>query len=366
MSTPPEQPPIQKSWNLFNPGGDPSVLRACAQAWREMARDLKGIVEAQDAEVARMRAAWTGEAADAFDSHWSHTRRQVEEVLPHFETVAGQLDSAAEAIAKANAAVHHVVEEVATTALIGIGLSVLTAGFSDAVAAGAAEAEVAEAAGEVARLGQLLIKVAEVMERVKDAMEGSRLLKFAFTFGKNLDANFIGNVGGQLTTGQKVTWGQDLQDAAVAGVAGTAGQSGLAAVGGKVADWSVDTGAHAADEAWGPGSKIVSVLSGEGWLGNATVGATTSAAGQGAATGLDVLTGQGGKQASDIPKDMATSFLTGGAAGLANESGERLYEPGEGRHRADAPTPTFHAGKEIGIDGALYAAGNAIESELEN
>jgi uncharacterized protein YukE len=88
-----------------------------------------------------------GRAADAFHAHWSHTRNQVEEALPHFATVAQQLDTAADAIAKANAEVHHVVEEIAATALIGIGLSVLTAGFSDVVAAGAAEAEVAEAAG---------------------------------------------------------------------------------------------------------------------------------------------------------------------------------------------------------------------------
>jgi hypothetical protein len=127
----------------------------------------------------------------------------VEQALPHFATVAQQLDTAADAIAKANAEVHHVVEEIAATALIGIGLSVLTAGFSDVVAAGAAEAEVAEAAGEVTRLGQLLIRVAEVMERIKTAMEDSKLLKFGVEFGKNLDANSLGSVSGQVATGPR-------------------------------------------------------------------------------------------------------------------------------------------------------------------
>lgn len=61
-----QQPKIEKSFDLFNPGGDPSVLRACAEAWRHMAHDLKTTIETQDQEVTRLGDNWTGAAADAF------------------------------------------------------------------------------------------------------------------------------------------------------------------------------------------------------------------------------------------------------------------------------------------------------------
>ncbi|MFJ9618833.1 WXG100 family type VII secretion target [Streptomyces noursei] len=251
-----QQPQIEKSFDLFNPGGDPSVLRACAEAWRGMAHDLKSTVETQDHEVVRLGDNWTGAAADAFHAHWNHAKGQVEKALPHFETVAQQLDHTADAIQKANDEVHRVAEEIAATVAIGIGLTVLTGGFSDAVAAGAAAAEVAEAAGEVTRLGQLLIRVAEVMEKIRTAMNSSKLLKFGFEFGKSMDANFIGNVGGQWATGQKITWGQDLQDAAVAGLAGTAVSEGAGKVGEKVEEWAKSSGKHGAAWAWsGVGSR---------------------------------------------------------------------------------------------------------------
>ncbi|MEU5213917.1 WXG100 family type VII secretion target [Streptomyces sp. NPDC020742] len=123
-----QQPQIEKSFDLFNPGGDPSVLRACAEAWRHMAHDVKSTIETQDQEVTRLGDNWTGAAADAFHSHWAHTRGQAEKVLPQFASVAHQLDTTADAIQKANDEVHRVVEEIAATVAIGIGLTVLTAG----------------------------------------------------------------------------------------------------------------------------------------------------------------------------------------------------------------------------------------------
>ncbi|MEE4418811.1 WXG100 family type VII secretion target [Streptomyces bugieae] len=85
-----EQQPQIESFDLFNPGGDPSVLRACAEAWRHMAHDLKGTIETQDQEVTRLGDDWTGAAAAAFHAHWKHTRGQMEKVLPQSETVAHQ------------------------------------------------------------------------------------------------------------------------------------------------------------------------------------------------------------------------------------------------------------------------------------
>ncbi|MGX1760870.1 WXG100 family type VII secretion target [Streptomyces lydicus] len=355
-----EQPKIEKSFNLFNPGGDPSVLRACAEAWRHMAHDLKSTIETQDHEVTRLGENWTGAAADAFHSHWAHTRNQVEKALPHFETVAHQLDTTADAIQKANDEVHRVAEEILATVAIGIGLSVLTAGFSDAVAAGAAAAEITEAAGEVTRLGQLLIRVAEVIKKVKMAMSGSKLVKFGVEFGKNLDANFIGNVSGQALTGQKITWRQDFQDAAVAAVAGAGITETSGVIGAKVGSWAENSGQHAAEEAWEPGKRFARALGGESASGKIAMGGLGSAGGQAAADGVDMAEGQD----KDLLWDTAFSGASGAAAGGANHVGDMVHNGG-GEHRA-TDREGFPVRQQIGVDGIVYGAGNAASAELSS
>lgn len=148
--------------------------------------------------------------------------------------MAKELEQAADHIEDANEQVQHVLEELAVTAAVGLGLTVLTAGFSDAVAAGAAAAEVAEAGTVVARLAKLLKTVESALETLRDLMESSKLLKIGVEFGTNAAGNFTGNVLGQVFTGQQVTWGQDFQDAAVAGGVGTALGAGGRVVGGRM------------------------------------------------------------------------------------------------------------------------------------
>ncbi|MEV5595683.1 WXG100 family type VII secretion target [Streptomyces sp. NPDC052496] len=352
-----QQPQIEKSFDLFNPGGNPSVLRACAEAWRHMAHDLKSTVEAQDHEVTRLGDNWTGAAADAFHAHWEHTRGQVDKALPQFETVARQLDTTADAIQKANDEVHRVVEEIAATVAIGVGLTVLTAGFSDAVAAGAASAEIAEATAEVTRLGQLLIRAAKAIEAVKKAMADSKLLKFTIEFGKNTGANFIGNVGGQVLTGQKVTWGQDFQDAAVAGVVGTGIVEGAGKLGGKVEGWARSSGGHGAD--WAPGKAFGEGLGGKNLPGRMAVEGVGSAGGQAAADGAEIIIEGEDK---DILRDAAFSGAAGAAGGGANHTGEKINDGG-GEHRATG-RKGLPGWQQIPADGLIYGAGNAANTEL--
>ncbi|MFI9358002.1 WXG100 family type VII secretion target [Streptomyces lydicus] len=356
-----QQPKIEKSFDLFNPGGDPSVLRACAEAWRHMAHDLKTTIETQDHEVTRLGDNWTGAAADAFHAHWTHTRGQVEKALPQFETVAHQLDTTANAIQKANDEVHRVVEEILATVAIGIGLSVLTAGFSDAIAAGAAEAEIAEATAEVTRLGQLLIRIAKTLETVKQAMADSKLLKFAIEFGKNTGANFIGNVGGQAVTGQKITWGQDFQDAAVAGFVGAGIAEGAGRLGEKVGRWSTNTGAHAAEEAWAPGKAIAAGLEGKNLFGRMATEGVGSAGGQAAADGAEIIFEGEDK---DILRDAMFSGAAGAAGGGANHAGEKINDS-DGAHRATG-REGFPGWQQIPVDGIIYGAGNAANTELSS
>ncbi|MFK0293901.1 WXG100 family type VII secretion target [Streptomyces sp. NPDC090442] len=351
-----QQPQIEKSFDLFNPGGDPSVLRACAEAWRGMAHDLKSTIETQDHEVTRLGDSWTGAAADAFHAHWKHTRSQVEKSLPQFETVARQLESTADAIQKANDEVHRVIEEVLVTAAIGIGLSVVTAGFSDALAAGAAAAEVAEAAGEVTRLGQLLIRVAKMLETVKEAMEKSKLLKIAVDFGKNTGANFTGNVLGQSLSGQEVNWGEDIQDAVIAAGVGTGASEAGGRLGAKVEKWSESSGGHGA--AWAPGMAIGAGLRSQNILGRMAVEGVGSAGGQAAADGAEILF-EGEKK--DVLRDMGFSGAAGAVGGAENHAGDKAFESMSGKHRKGG-LAHFPAFQQIAADGIIYGAGNATNN----
>jgi WXG100 family type VII secretion target len=318
-------PKIESSFDIFSPGGDPSVLRACAAAWRDMAKDLKNTRDTLDRQVSGLGGAWTGAASQGFHKHWEHTRGEIDAALPQFETVAQQLDTAADSIESVNNQIQEIVLEIAATAAIGIGLSIITAGFSDVAAATAAAAEAAEASAAVARLARILQAIEKVLETVKSAMESSKLLKFGVKFGGNLAANFGGNVLGQAMAGQDVSWGQDFQDAAVSAGVGT----GLSELGGKLAPKLGDalgskfagSGAHAAP--WGGGKVVEGLMAGDGLAGRMFTNTVTSAAGTTAADSVDIM--QGSKDGTNLWQDVLTSGAGGALGGGAVHGGHKLY-----------------------------------------
>ncbi|MFF8310199.1 WXG100 family type VII secretion target [Streptomyces lydicus] len=340
-----QQQEIEKSFNILKPGGNPEVLRKCAEAWRQMAHDLQASGRDLDQQVTDLgETDWDGQAATRFREHWTHTKQQIDHALPRFERVAKELDQAADHIEDANEQVQHVLEELAVTAAVGLGLTVITAGFSDAVAAGAAAAEVAEAGTVVARLARLLKTVESALETLRNLMESSKLLKIGVEFGTNVAGNFTGNVLGQVFTGQEVTWGQDFQDAAVAGGVGTALGAGGRAVGGKM-----------------PGA-LGRVFEGDGFWGKTATGAATSAGGQMAADGLDIH--QGSKTTDNLIPDLITSAAGGAAGGAAVHGGEARYEHGGGgRHRDPDTGPTFGPGRQAAANGTVYGDFNANETD---
>ncbi|PYC68028.1 hypothetical protein C7C46_29680 [Streptomyces tateyamensis] len=361
QQTPPP-PKIESSFDIFSPGGDPSVLRACAAAWREMATDLKSTRDSLDHQVSQLGGAWTGAAADGFHTHWEHTRGEIDAALPNFETVAQQLEQAADSIESVNKQIQEIVLEIAATAAIGIGLSIVTAGFSDAAAAASAAAEAAEASAAVARLARILEAVAKVLETVKTAMEDSKLLKFGVKFTGNLGANFGGNVLGQAMAGQQVTVGQDFQDAAVSAGIGT-GLSGLGELaapklGNALATKLAGSGAHAGP--WGGGETVSNLLKGEGLAGSMFTNSLTSAAGTAGADGVDIL--QGSKTGANLGPDMLTSAIGGGIGGAGTHYGGKVYGPGPGTHRAGGPDDTT-TGDALTNAGAYGLAGSG-ENDL--
>ncbi|MFE6689074.1 WXG100 family type VII secretion target [Streptomyces sp. NPDC057743] len=155
--------------------GDPVALRRCAEAWRQMAHDLQAAGRDLDQQVKDLSSAdWDGRAATAFHEHWTHTKRQVDHALPNFERVAKELDQAADRIEDTNTQVEHVLEELAVTAAVGLGLTLITAGFSDAVAAGAAAAAAAEVGTARGAAGKAVS--GKVPSALHDALAGNGFL----------------------------------------------------------------------------------------------------------------------------------------------------------------------------------------------
>ncbi|MGW2635095.1 WXG100 family type VII secretion target [Streptomyces chattanoogensis] len=342
-----QQQKIEKSFNILKPGGNPDVLRKCAQAWREMAHDLETARRDLNQQVVDLSEAdWDGQAATGFREHWTHTKQQIDHALPDFERVAKELEQAADHIEDTNTQVEHVLEELAVTAAVGLGLTVITAGFSDAVAAGAAATEVAEAGTVVARLGSLLKTIESALETVRGLMEANKLAEFGVEFGTNFAGNFTGNVLGQALTGQKVDWGQDALDAGVAGGVGTALGAGGRMVGGKMS------------------GALGKVVEGDGFWGKTAHGAITSAGGQMAADGVDIPLHLGGKTTDSLIPDLITSATGGAVGGAAVHGGEERYDyGGGGRHRDPDTGPTFGPGRQAAASGTVYGDANANEND---
>ncbi|SEC62479.1 WXG100 family type VII secretion target [Streptomyces sp. 2224.1] len=343
-----QQPQIEKSFNILKPGGNPEVLRKCAEAWRDMAHDLQAAGRDLDQQVKDLsRADWDGQAATAFHEHWTHTKQRIDHALPNFERVAKELDQAANHIEDTNTQVEHVLEELAVTAAVGLGLTIITAGFSDAVAAGAAATEVAEAGTVVARLGSLLKSIESALETVKGLMEANKFAEIGVEFGTNVAGNFTGNVLGQKLSGQDVDLGQDFLDATVAGGAGTALGAAGRAVGGRMS------------------GALGKVVEGDGFWGKTAHGAIASAGGQMAADGVDIPLHLGGKTTDSIIPDLITSAGGGAAGGMAVHGGEARYDHGGGgRHRAPDTGPTFGPGRTAGASGTVYGDANANENDI--
>jgi len=148
---------------LFWPQGDPGQLRQAARAWREMERALQEVEGACQSSVNQIRAYNQGPAIEAFAGYW----RKWQGGGGYFELSAqasGQLADALERYASAIEQARQKVMEIAATAAtvlaIGVVLTILTVGVSDAVAAGAAAGLTAAAAAVGVELSATVATIA--------------------------------------------------------------------------------------------------------------------------------------------------------------------------------------------------------------
>ena len=118
------------------PKGNPGALHAAASAWRSAASELDQVEIHLTGRSAAMQC-WTGSAAASFQASSGSLGSAVGQLVGAMESVAEQLDRIAGSIHDAQSKYDHAVEAAAAATALGIGLTIVTAGASDAVAAAA-------------------------------------------------------------------------------------------------------------------------------------------------------------------------------------------------------------------------------------
>lgn len=338
---------------LYNPGGEPDVLRDAAKAWGSMGDGLDKFVVRMDKVIRDVYGdEWRGPAADAFLKHWEEVKKSVEDAQPTFDEAKKGLNEAAEKIEQINDEIHAIYAEIGVTIGVSIATSFITLGFSAAAGAANAARLAGEAAAAAARLGRILATIARWFERLrtfersgKYARWGAFLVRNGSTFAGRTAIEFGNGVATSLITGKGPEWENNL----VGGVAGAGmGKLADAALGGRLGGGigeSIGTGAAGgatgslvgdAANAYGPWADKDDefdwsqslIGAGAGAAGGGVGGGLTHGSGTGSSetsgTGESTSSGSAdGSGAADSAADASadSSGTTNGAAGGAADSG---------------------------------------------
>lgn len=230
---------VLEAMGLPLPGGDGDTLRSIAQDWDDLADAINRQVGELDSAVKMVGPTeWSGDAADAFHQHWQQQADSTRKGVANFHNVAKSMRDYATNIDSINEELVSICEQIVIATAAGALLTVVTAGLSDLASAIADSAEAARIAALIAKFADLaeqvgvdIDKVAEVLGEVMENLKSlSETLKLG-DVASNVVADTTANVASQALSGQKVTWGADLENGALDGV-GTVGASALL---GKVA-----------------------------------------------------------------------------------------------------------------------------------
>jgi hypothetical protein len=159
-----DEPPVETvQFGLWWPAADPAQLREAADAWRTMVAEAEAVAASVSGTAGSVLGSNDSEAVAGFGRLWSSCRRDLERATEDCRALARALDEYADAVDEARGAVMRLIAEAAAAVVIGIGLSVLTAGISAAGASAMASALVANAA----RVGIVLgMRAATIISRV--------------------------------------------------------------------------------------------------------------------------------------------------------------------------------------------------------
>ena len=182
---------------IFDPGGDPTAIRAAAAACRTLASELDGVISALDSVAADLEKSWQGvagaedqSASAAFQKAWSKFSRAIGEYAQGLEASAAKLDDVAAAIESADEQAARLKEMALAALAVGAGLTLFTFGISDATADAAAMADVAVATGEMSELAAALSFAVDALGDLL-ATIGDIATRFAMGSGFSLVAEML-------------------------------------------------------------------------------------------------------------------------------------------------------------------------------
>lgn len=187
--------------------GDPEGLRAKAEAWRQAATEVEGLITVEGDARAKLLAAWEGDAAKAFDTEIGELAQSLAQVVEHFNGTAEMLEQTAVGAEQAEELVVQIVKELIAwlicTIIVALASSWITFGASIAAGTAAGWAESAVAAGRCATVAQKLAKLLRAaqafLKRMSDFAKAYKLTKIKSVGISNwTKARFATSAGGQL------------------------------------------------------------------------------------------------------------------------------------------------------------------------
>ncbi|MGN9761247.1 WXG100 family type VII secretion target [Streptomyces sp. SD31] len=374
---------------LWNPGGEPDVLKDAAKAWGAMGDALDKFVVHMDKVVRDVYGDdWRGPAADAFVKHWEEVKKSVEDAQPTFDEAKKGLNEAAEKIEQINDEIHAIYAEIGVTIGVSIATSFITLGFSAAAGAANAARLAGQAAAAAARLGRILATIARWFERLRTFEHSSKFLQYGVRFGSTFAGRTAIEFGNGVATSMISGKGPEWENNLVGGMAGAGmGKLADAALGGRLGGGigeSIGTGAVGgatgslvgdAANAYGPWADKDDEFD---WS-QSLIGAGAGAAGGGVGGGLTHGSGAGeangaGEGASGGAADgnstaggasngaADASGTADGASGGAADAGATGGATGASEGSGDQTTPDTGADAE----GLTQEQQNAIRDEATN
>src|SRR5580704_17542743 len=176
------QQPEQKSVLGFpvRPEGDGEAVAGGRHHWYELAQEVHGAFSDIDRAIASMQ--WSGDGRRAFDTAWSQLSGHGTETAQHSQEMGDHLLTLGHQIEDAQHQWDMAMAGMAASTAIGIGLTFVTFGISDAVAEGAAAAAVGTMEAVCAALDISLEVAVQVM--IAAIRIGVQLtVKFTWQFG---------------------------------------------------------------------------------------------------------------------------------------------------------------------------------------
>ncbi|MDB5064697.1 MAG: hypothetical protein JWM18_1131 [Chloroflexi bacterium] len=180
-----EHQPEQKTVLGFplRPGGDGKAVQDARHYWYELAQEIHGAFSDLDRAISGIQ--WSGDGRKAFDARWSEFSGHGTEATQHSQEMGDHLFRLGNQIFDAQHEWDLAMGAMTASTAIGIGLTFVTFGVSDAVAEGAATAAVGTMEAICAALDVTLDAVVQVLAAAI-RIAAQLAVKFSWQFGINV------------------------------------------------------------------------------------------------------------------------------------------------------------------------------------